>query len=68
MSVQLCLTLSNPVDCSPPGSSVHEISQARTLEGFRFPSSGDLPDSGIELESPAWWVYSLPLSHLGSPG
>ena len=29
---QLCLTLCNPVDCSPPGFSVHGISQARTLE------------------------------------
>ena len=29
---QSCLTLGNPVDCSPPGSSVHESSQARILE------------------------------------
>ena len=29
---QLCLTPSNPVDCSPPGSSVHGIFQARVLE------------------------------------
>ena len=29
---QLCPTLSNPMDCSPPGSSVHGISQARVLE------------------------------------
>ena len=28
----LCPTLCNPMDCSSPGSSVHEISQARTLE------------------------------------
>ena len=27
-----CLTLCDPVDCSPPGSSVHGISQARVLE------------------------------------
>ena len=27
--VQLCPTLSNPMDCSPPGSSVHGIFQAR---------------------------------------
>ena len=30
--VQLCLTLSDPMDCSPPGSSVHGIFQARVLE------------------------------------
>ena len=29
---QSCLTLCNPMDCSPPGSSVHEILQARLLE------------------------------------
>ena len=29
---QSCLTLCDPVDCSPPGSSVHEIFQARILE------------------------------------
>ena len=29
---QLCPTLCNPVDCSPPGSSVHGILQARMLE------------------------------------
>ena len=29
---QSCLTLSGPVDCSPPGSSVHGIFQARVLE------------------------------------
>ena len=31
-SLQLCLNLWDPVDCSPPGSSVHEILQARILE------------------------------------
>ena len=31
---QLCPTLCNPMDCSPPGSSVHGILQARILEWF----------------------------------
>ena len=31
---QSCLTLSNPMDCSLPGSSVHGIFQARVLDGF----------------------------------
>ena len=31
-SLQLCLTLSDPTDCSLPGSSVHGIFQARLLE------------------------------------
>src|SRR5574337_298278 len=30
--VQSCPTLSHPMDCSPPGSSVHGIFQARVLE------------------------------------
>ena len=38
-SFQLCLTLCNPMDCSPPGSSVHGIFQARILEGVARPSS-----------------------------
>ena len=29
---QSCLTLCDPTDCSPPGSSVHGILQARILE------------------------------------
>ena len=29
---QWCLTLSDPMDCSPPGSSVHGVFQARVLE------------------------------------
>ena len=29
---QSCLTLSDPMDCSPPGSSVHGIFQVRVLE------------------------------------
>ena len=37
--LQLHLTLCEPVDCSPPGSSVHGILQARTLEWAAMPSS-----------------------------
>ena len=35
-----------------PGSSVHGILQARILEWIAMPSSGDLPDPGIEPTSP----------------
>ena len=34
---QSCPTLCDPVDCSPPGSSVHEILQARILEWVAIP-------------------------------
>ena len=39
------------LDCRMPGSSVHGILQARTLEGLPFPPPGDLPDPGIKPES-----------------
>ena len=40
---QLCLTLCDPLDCSPPGFSVHGIPQTRTLEGVAMPSSRGSP-------------------------
>ena len=50
---QSCPTLCDPVDCSPPGSSVHGIFQATVLEWIAFPSPGDLPNPGLEAGSPA---------------
>ena len=57
---QSCPTLCDSMDCSPPGSSVHGVFQARILGGFPFPIPGDLPNSGIELMSPALQEDSLP--------
>ena len=37
---QSCPTLCNPMDCSPPGSSVHGIFQARVLEWVAIAFSG----------------------------
>ena len=37
---QLCLTLCDPMDCSPPGFSVHGILQARILEWMPFHPQG----------------------------
>ena len=37
-SLQLCPTLCNPMDCSPPGFSVHGILQARILEWVASPA------------------------------
>ena len=68
--LQSCLTLCNPMDCSLPVSSVHEILQARILEWVVIPFTGDFPISGTEPkshESPALHTCSLPLSHQGSP-
>ena len=39
---QSCLTLRDPMDCSPPGSSVHEIFQARVLEWGAIAFSDDI--------------------------
>ena len=38
-SLQSCLTLCDPMDCTPPGASVYGILQARTLEWVAMPSS-----------------------------
>ena len=47
---QLCLTLCDSVDCSPPGSSVPRISLARILEWVAISFSRG---PGMEPESPA---------------
>ena len=57
--IQSCPTLCDPMDYSPPGSSVHEISQARILERVAISFSGDLPNPGIEPRSPALQAHSL---------
>ena len=50
---QPCPTLWNPIDCSPPGSPVHGILQARVLEWVAISSFRDLPPPGIKPASPA---------------
>ena len=57
-SVASVLSLCSPMDCIPPGSSVHGILQARILEWVVSP---DLPDPEIKLafpEAPAMQVDS----------
>ena len=58
-SLQSCPILCNPIDGSPPGSSVHGVLQARILEWVAIPFSRDLPDPGIEPRSPALQADSL---------
>jgi len=38
-SLQLCPVFCDPVDCSPPGFSVHGMLQARILQWVAMPSS-----------------------------
>ena len=68
---QLCLTLCNPMDCSPSGSSLHGIFQARILkQRCHFLLQGIFPTQGLNprlLSLLHWQADSLPLHHLGSP-
>ena len=59
MNTQSCLTLCDPIDCSPPGSSVHA---SRQEHGSRLRGSPpeNLPDPGVEPGSPALRADSLP--------
>ena len=53
---QLCLTLCDPMDCSPPGSSIHGILRARILEWLASSFSRGSLYPGVEprsLVSPA---------------
>ena len=50
-SLQSCPTLCNPMDCSPPGSCVHEILWQEYQSGLPFPPPGDLPNPGIKPAS-----------------
>ena len=53
-------TLSDPMmDCSPPGSSVLGILQARILEWVAIPPPGNLPNPGVKPRSPTLKADSL---------
>ena len=51
VSLQLCPTLHDPMDCSLPDASVYGILQARILEWAVVPPPGDLPHPEIEPSS-----------------
>ena len=54
-----CVRPCNPMDCSPSGSSVQGILQARVLEWVAISFSSDLPNPGIKPKSPALQADSL---------
>ena len=58
---QSCSALSNPMSCSPMGSSVHGILQAIILEWVAISPPGDLPDPGIEPGSPSLKTWDAPV-------
>ena len=58
-----CLTLCDPMDCNPPGSSVHGDSPARILEWVAVPSSRE----SSQPRPPTSQVDSLPSEPPGKP-
>ena len=63
-----CLTLCDPMDCSPPGSSVHGILQARILEWVVMSSSrgSSRPSDGTHVSYISCFGRQV-LYYLGSP-
>ena len=57
-----CLTLATPWASPSMG-----VSRPECWSGLPFPSPGDLPDPGIEPESPAFQADSLPTELRGKP-
>ena len=56
---QLCLTLCDPMDCSPSGSLSMKFSRQEDYSGLLLPAPGDLPNPGIEPRSLALQADSL---------
>ena len=56
----LCPTLCDPMEFSPPDSSLHGILQEEYWSGQPFPFLGGLPNAGIELRSLTLQANSLP--------
>ena len=71
MGTQLCLNLCDPMDCNPPGSSVHGILQARILEWVAISfCRGIFPAQGLNLsllDLLHWQKDALSPRHQGFP-
>ena len=68
--LQLCLTLCDPMTVARLASLSRGFSRQEYWSGLQCPPPGNLPDPGIEPESPAapaLQVDSLPPSHRGGP-
>ena len=64
---QSYLTLSDPMDCSPPGPLYMEFSSQDYWNMFLFPIPGDLPDPGIDPTSQALTGRFFISESLGGP-
>ena len=59
---QLCLTLSDPMDCSLPGSSTHGIFQAIVLEWAAIVFSGEIYKASLKsVRQVLFWPLPVPL-------
>ena len=71
LGTQSCQTLWDPMDCSPPGSSIHGILQARILEWVAIPfSRGSFwprDQTCVSRIAGRFFFFSNRLSHQGSP-
>ena len=67
---QSCPTLSDPMDCSPPGSSVHGIFQARVLEwgAIAFSAMQHDPPTKKKNHTGKWNAVAEGLRGAWSPG
>ena len=63
---QSCLTLRDPMDCSPPGSSVHGIFQARVKKEFIGPGLHLRPVCADRAWLPLQWTPNSVLSACGN--
>ena len=68
LSCSLCSTLCDPMECSPPGSFIRGVFQAKnTRVGYPFFLQGIIPTPGWNPHLLNWQVDSLLLSHQESP-
>ena len=66
-SLQSCLILCDPKDCSPAGSSLHRFSRQEYWSGLPCPPPGELPNPGIKPKSPELQEDFLPTEPTGKP-
>ena len=64
---QSCPTLCDPIDCGPQFPLSIGFSRQEYWSGLPFPTLGDLPNSRVELRSPALQADSLSSEPPGKP-
>ena len=67
MSAHSCLTLCDPLDCIPPGSSPWDFPGKNTRGGSHVLLQGNFLTQGLNPHLLHWQADSLPLSHQGNP-